>query len=282
MGFDAFGAMFWAFLLTLFAGISTAFGAFLAFFKTKDESRVLAFGLGFSGGVMVYLSFVEILPKSIDFFSRINPNTQSFANAEFLGVVCFFVGMILAFGIDILIPKDVNPHELKSQNEVYCELESRKSYILRNNAIKRTAIFTAIAITIHNFPEGFATFVSALDSLAFGVSIAIAIAIHNIPEGLAVSLPIYHVTGDKKQALKLTLLSGLSEPVGAIVGYFLLAPILGDFTIAISFGVVAGIMVFISIDSLLPNSKLSTKGHESVAGVFFGMGIMAVSLLILK
>lgn len=270
-------SMLFAFSLTLLAGISTAFGAFLAFFKTKDETRILSFGLGFSGGVMVYLSFVEILPKSIDFFSRTNP-----ASAESLGVLCFFVGMILAFGIDILIPKDVNPHELKNQNEVYCELDSRKSHISRNHTIKRTAIFTAIAITIHNFPEGFATFISALDSFTFGVSIAIAVAIHNIPEGLAVSLPIYHATGDKKQALKLTLLSGLSEPLGAVIGYFLLAPLLGEATLAISFGIIAGIMVFISIDSLLPHSKLSTKGHESVVGVFFGMGIMAISLLILK
>lgn len=267
---------FWAFMLTLLAGMSTAFGAFLAFFKTKDESRILAFGLGFSGGVMVYLSFVEILPKSIDFFSRTNAQ-----NAESLGILCFFVGMIVAFGIDLLIPKDVNPHELKSQNEVYCELDSRQSYILRNNTIKRTAIFTAIAITIHNFPEGFATFVSALDSVAFGISIAVAVAIHNIPEGLAVALPIYHATGDKKQALKLTLLSGLSEPLGALVGYFLLAPILGDYTLAISFGAIAGIMVFISLDSLLPTSKLSAKGHESVLGVFVGMGIMALSLILL-
>lgn len=269
-------AMFFAFLLTLLAGISTAFGAFLAFFKTKDESRILSFGLGFSGGVMVYLSFIEILPKSIEYFKRISDY-----NAESLGILCFFIGMILAFGIDILIPKDVNPHELKSQNEVYCELDSKNSYILRNNAIRRTAIFTAIAITIHNFPEGFATFISALDNFTFGISIAIAVAIHNIPEGLAVSLPIYHATGDKKQALKLTLASGFAEPLGAIVGYFILAPILGDYTLAISFGIIAGIMVFISIDSLLPNSKLNTKGHESVAGVFFGMGIMAVSLLLL-
>ena len=267
-----------AFALTLFAGISTAFGAFLAFFKTKDESRVLSFGLGFSGGVMIYLSFVEILPKSIDYFAK----DSSDIYANIFGVICFFVGMLVAFGIDFLIPKDVNPHELKSQNEVYCELIDREKYIATNNRIHRTAIFTAIAITIHNFPEGFATFVSAMDNFVFGVSIAIAVAIHNIPEGLAVSLPIYHATGDKKQALKLTLLSGLAEPMGAIVGYFVLAPILGDYTLAIGFGIIAGIMVFISIDSLLPASKLSTKGHESVIGVMCGMAIMAISLVLLS
>lgn len=267
-----------AFGLTLFAGLSTAFGAFLAFFKTKDETRILAFGLGFSGGVMIYLSFIEILPKSIEYFSKANPSM----NAEILGIVSFFVGMIIAFGIDFLIPKDVNPHELKSQNEVYCELDDKAHYVSLNHRIQRTAIFTAIAITIHNFPEGFATFISALDNFAFGLSIAIAVAIHNIPEGLAVSLPIYHATGDKKKALKLTFLSGLAEPLGAIVGYFLLAPLLGDYTLAVGFGLIAGIMVFISVDSLLPNSKLSTKGHESVLGVMIGMIIMAVSLILLQ
>lgn len=272
-----FSSFIQAFSLTLLAGISTALGAFLAFFKTKDETRILAFGLGFSGGVMIYLSFVEILPKAIEHFSKV-----SSYDAEALGVLCFFIGMLIAFGIDFLIPKDVNPHELKSQSEVYCELDSKSAYLSKNHSIHRTAVFTAIAITIHNFPEGFATFVSALDNFTFGLSIAIAVAIHNIPEGLAVSLPIYHATGDKKQALKLTFLSGLAEPLGAIVGYFILAPLLGDYTLAVGFGIIAGIMVFISIDSLLPNSKLSTKGHESVYGVFFGMGIMAVSLLLLK
>lgn len=266
-----------AFLLTLFAGFSTAIGAFLAFFKTKDESRILSFGLGFSGGVMVYLSFVEILPKSATYFS-----STSVWNAEVCAILCFFIGMLIAFIIDFLIPKDVNPHELKSQNEVYCELEHKDCYISKSHYIKRTAIFTAIAITIHNFPEGFATFISALDNFAFGISIAIAVAIHNIPEGLAVSLPIYHATGNKAQALKLTLLSGLAEPTGAIVGYFILAPILGDYTLGAGFGIIAGIMIFISLDSLLPHSKLSTKGHESVLGVFLGMAIMAISLILLK
>ncbi|RAX52690.1 zinc transporter ZupT [Helicobacter sp. 16-1353] len=266
-----------AFGLTLLAGLSTALGAFLAFFKTKDETRILAFGLGFSGGVMIYLSFVEILPKSIEYFERANENI----NANTFGVLFFFVGMLIALIIDFFIPKDVNPHELKTQDEVHCELIDKNKYIASHKHIHRTAVFTAIAITIHNFPEGFATFVSALDNFAFGLSIAIAVAIHNIPEGLAVSLPIYHATGNKKQALKLTFLSGLAEPIGAVVGYFILAPILGDYTLAVGFSLIAGIMVFISIDSLLPNSKLSTKGHESVIGVLFGMGIMALSLILL-
>lgn len=269
-----FDNFFQAFLLTLLAGISTSLGAFLAFVKNKDETRILSFGLGFSGGVMVYLSFIEIIPKSIEYFSKAN----SSINVDLFTIICFFIGMVIAFLIDLLIPKDVNPHELKSQNEVYSGIKGKD--IKRD--IHRTAKFTAIAITIHNFPEGFATFVSAMDNFAFGFSIAVAVAIHNIPEGLAVSLPIYYATKNKSKAIKLTLLSGLSEPLGAVLGYFLLAPLFGDYTLAVSFGIIAGIMVFISVDSLLPHSKLSTKGHESVVGVIAGMGVMAISLILLK
>lgn len=265
---------FQAFLLTLLAGASTALGAFLAFVKNKDETRVLSFGLGFSGGVMVYLSFIEIIPKSVEYFSKANP----LINADLFAVLCFFIGMVIAFMIDFIIPKDVNPHELKSQSEVYCSINLNTT----RRGIHRTAKFTAIAITIHNFPEGFATFISAIDNFTFGLSIAVAIAIHNIPEGLAVSLPIYYATKNKAKAIKLTLLSGLSEPLGAVLGYFLLAPLFGDYILAVSFGIIAGIMVFISVDSLLPHSKLSTKGHESVVGVIIGMGIMAISLILLK
>lgn len=224
---------------------------------------------------MVYLSFIEIIPKSIDYFYKANSNI----NADAFAILCFFVGMIVAFVIDLLIPKDINPHphDLNSHSKMnfYFSVGNTRN-------IHRTAKFTAIAITIHNFPEGFATFVSAIDNFTFGLSIAIAVAIHNIPEGLAVSLPIYYATKSKKKAIKLTLLSGLSEPLGAVIGYFLLAPLFGDYTLAVSFGIIAGIMVFISVDSLLPHSKLSTKGHESVIGVIVGMGIMALSLILLK
>lgn len=263
-----------AFLLTLLAGVSTAIGSFLAFLKIKNEDRILSFGLGFSGGVMIYLSFVEILPKSISYFSKASPDI----NADLFGVVCFFIGMIIAFLIDSFIPKDVNLHEFKSTKEF--SSSSIDSNMM--SSIHRTAKFTAIAITLHNFPEGFATFISAIDNFTFGISMAIAVAIHNIPEGLAVSLPVYYVTKSKLKAFKISLLSGLSEPLGAIIGYFILAPIFGDYNIAVGFGIIAGIMVFISVDSLFPNSKLSTKGHESIVGIMVGMAVMASSLILLS
>lgn len=266
------GIFIQAFLLTLLAGASTAIGSFLAFLKIKNEDRILSFGLGFSGGVMIYLSFVEILPKSISYFEKANASI----NANLFGVVCFFIGMIVAFLIDSFIPKDVNLHEFKSTSEFNTSIDSNMV-----NSIHRTAKFTAIAITLHNFPEGFATFISAMDNFTFGISMAIAVAIHNIPEGLAVSLPVYYVTKSKLKAFKISLLSGLSEPLGAIIGYFILAPLFGDYNIAVGFGIIAGIMVFISVDSLFPNSKLSTKGHESIIGIMIGMAIMAISLILL-
>ncbi|HED6268916.1 TPA: ZIP family metal transporter, partial [Campylobacter coli] len=149
-------------------------------------------------------------------------------------------------------------------------------------ALKRTGIFTALAIAIHNFPEGFATFISSLDNLSFGVAIAVAVAIHNIPEGMAVSLPIYHATKDKKKAFIYSALSGVAEPMGAIVGAFLILPIMNELTLAITFAVVAGIMVFISFDELLPAAKTYDKAHDSLYGLVLGMAVMAVSLILLN
>jgi zinc transporter, ZIP family len=144
----------------------------------------------------------------------------------------------------------------------------------------KMGVFTALAIGIHNFPEGIATFTSALQDPALGVAIAIAIAIHNIPEGIAVSVPVYFATGDKKKAFKLSFLSGLSEPVGAIVAFLFLMPFLNDIMFGIIFAAVAGIMVFISLDELLPAAKKYDEAHMSIYGLIGGMAVMAVSLLL--
>ncbi|MDX1294800.1 MAG: zinc transporter ZupT [Sulfurimonadaceae bacterium] len=270
---------FWpAFLLTLFAGLSTGIGAALAFFSKTDNTRFLSVGLGFSAGVMVYISFIEILVKSKDAF------IPSFGDAggEAITLLCFFGGFALTFIIDRFIPDDVNPHELKAAGE-FCELKPG-SLIQEQHTLtlKRTGIFTAIAIGIHNFPEGFATFISALDTLALGIPIALAIAIHNIPEGMAVSLPIYHATNDRRQAFFLALSSGLAEPIGALLGFFLLLPLMGDMTLGITFGIVAGIMVYFSFDELLPAARVYGNAHTTIFGIALGMLVMAASLVVFK
>ncbi|EDP5474056.1 zinc transporter ZupT [Campylobacter jejuni] len=286
-----FEQIFIAMLLTLFAGFSTAIGSIIAFFSRKDDLRVLSLGLGFSAGVMIYISFMEILPTALkDFKNYYNSHW-----AELLGLACFFGGILISLLIDKLIPEDVNPHEPKEDlSELkICPLPQKgqnppkfhpgeKLHQINTKALKRTGIFTALAIAIHNFPEGFATFISSLDNLTLGIAIAIAVAIHNIPEGLAVSLPIYHATGDKKKAFIYSALSGFAEPLGAFVGALILLPFIGDLTLAISFAVIAGIMVFVSLDELLPAAKTYDKAHDSLYGLIAGMAIMALSLNLLE
>ncbi|MBX1798244.1 zinc transporter ZupT [Campylobacter jejuni] len=285
-----FEQIFIAILLTLFAGFSTAIGSIIAFFSRKDDLRVLSLGLGFSAGVMIYISFMEILPTALKDFK----NHYDSHWAELLGLAYFFGGILISLLIDKLIPEDVNPHEPKEDlSELkICPLPQKgqnppkfhpgeKLHRINTKALKRTGIFTALAIAIHNFPEGFATFISSLDNLTLGIAIAIAVAIHNIPEGLAVSLPIYHATGDKKKAFIYSALSGFAEPLGAFVGALILLPFISDLTLAISFAVIAGIMVFISLDELLPAAKTYDKAHDSLYGLITGMAIMALSLNLL-
>jgi len=267
-----------AFMLSLFAGLSTSIGAVLAFFSKGKNYTLLSIGMGFSAGVMIYISFVEILSKSKDSFTQLYSNEII---GESLAVASLFAGIALSALIDRIIPQDVNPHEMKSDEELL-ELKPKQKYKNRVFALKRTGIFVAIAIAIHNFPEGFVTFLSSLDDVAIGASIAFAIAIHNIPEGMAVSLPIYHATGNKKSAFWYATLSGLAEPIGALVGFFLLLPFIGAAALGIAFGVVAGIMIYISFDELLPAARVYGNAHTTIGGIVLGMLVMAISLILFK
>lgn len=275
----SFETFLFAFALTLIAGLSTSIGALLAFFSKSKNYTILSIGMGFSAGVMIYVSFVEILAKSRDSFTQLY---SSQFTGESLAVLAFFAGMALTAFIDKVIPEDVNPHETKSNSELLELKPGTQSSLIKNSALKRTGIFTALAIGIHNFPEGFATFISALEDPTVGITIAFAIAIHNIPEGMAVSLPIYHATGNKKSAFWYATLSGLAEPIGALVGFFILLPFMGDATLGITFGMVAGIMVYISFDELLPAARVYGNAHTTIAGITLGMLVMAISLIAFK
>jgi zinc transporter, ZIP family len=259
-----------AFGLTLFAGLATGIGSLLAFFTSHTNTKFLSVTLGFSAGVMIYVSMIEIFVKAkvalVDALGVVGGN--------WLTVGGFFGGMLLIAMIDKFIPKQSNPHELKT-------VEDMKSPNIKGDpSLLKMGTFTALAIGIHNFPEGIATFTSALQDPALGIAIAVAIAIHNIPEGIAVSVPVYFATGDKKKAFKLSFLSGLSEPVGALVAYLFLMPFLNDIMFGIIFAAVAGIMVFISLDELLPAAKKYDETHLSIYGLIAGMAVMALSLLL--
>ncbi len=266
-----------AFFLTLFAGLSTALGALIAFWGGAKNTKFLSVGLGFSAGVMIYVSFVEILVKSQDVF------TLKFGEiiGESFGLIAFFVGIAISFIIDQSIPDNINPHHsLDVENAI--DKNDIQSLRKHRAPLSRVGLFTAIAIALHNFPEGFATFISALDNMTTGIAIAMAIAIHNIPEGLAVALPVYHATGSRRKAFMYALLSGLAEPIGAVIGFLILAPIMGELTLGITFGVVAGIMVYISFDELLPAARVYGNDHTTIFGLVIGMLIMAISLILFK
>lgn len=262
-----------AFGLTLMAGLATGIGSILAFFTSRTNTKFLSLALGFSAGVMIYISMIEIFFKAQDSLISSLGETQG----KWVTVISFFAGMILIALIDNFIPKHNNPHELKKVEDMNKPAES----VIGDQSLMKMGVFAALAIGIHNFPEGIATFVSALNDPALGISIAIAVAIHNIPEGIAVSVPVYFATGSRKKAFKLSFLSGLSEPLGALVAFLILMPFLNDFVFGIIFAAVAGIMVFISLDELLPAAKKYDEAHTSIYGLMAGMAVMAISLLIM-
>ena len=260
-----------AFGLTLFAGLSTGIGSMLAFFTKTTNTKFLSIALGFSAGVMIYVSMVEIFFKAKDsLIGELGEKTGSWVT-----VISFFGGMFFIALIDKLIPSVENPHEIRMVEEM--DEDARKAH--KNKKLMKMGVFTALAIAIHNFPEGLATFTAALTNPSLGIAIAVAIAIHNIPEGIAVSVPIYYATGNKKKAFWHSFLSGLAEPVGAIIGYLILMPFMSPAVFGILFAAVAGIMVFISIDELLPAAREYGEHHLSIYGLVGGMIVMAVSLL---
>ncbi|MBY7144048.1 zinc transporter ZupT [Virgibacillus sp. NKC19-3] len=261
-----------AFLLTLFAGLATGIGSLLAFFAKTTNTKFLSFALGLSAGVMVYVSLIDIFFEAQDaLITDVGEQAGSW-----LTVIAFFAGMVLIALIDRFIPKHSNPHEVKKVEDM-----DKPGAAINDPSLLKMGVFTALAIGIHNFPEGIATFMSTLQDPTLGVAIAIAIAIHNIPEGIAVSVPIYYATGDKKRAFKLSFLSGLAEPAGALLAFLILMPFLNGVMFGIIFAMVAGIMVFISLDQLLPAAKKYDESHTSIYGVIIGMAIMALSLLLL-
>lgn len=266
-----------AFALTIFAGLSTGIGSLFAFFTHRTNTKFLSIALGFSAGVMIYISFVEILADAHKFLTlELGDSTGSWVT-----VAAFFGGILIIAVIDKLVPSYDNPHEMHHVEELnQCEIMVNKNDLTVRNSQKllRVGMFTAIAIVIHNLPEGVATFTSAIKNPSLGISIALAIAIHNIPEGIAVSIPIYCATGNRKKAFLLSFLSGLSEPVGAAIGYLILLPFLNEIVFGIIFAAVAGIMVFISLDELLPTAREYGEHHLSMYGLICGMAVMAVSL----
>ena len=267
-----------AFALTLFAGLSTGLGSLVVFLSRTPSLRILSFGLGFSAGVMVFVSLVELLPQAgIQIASELGDRA-----GRWLATGCFFGGIGISALIDRLVPEADNPHEAVPLADI-ARASAGPGGLSAPGPTKplaRVGLLTALVIGIHNFPEGMATFVSAIADASLGLSIAIAVAVHNIPEGVAVAVPVYFATGRRRPAIVHSFASGLAEPLGALVVWLLLLPFIGKVMVGAMLATVGGIMVFISFDELLPTAREYGHGHTEIVGIVLGMAVMAVSLLV--
>lgn len=264
------GSLALAFGLTLAAGLATGVGSAIAFFARRTNRRLLCVSLGFSAGVMIYVSLLKLLPDG-----RVALEAAFGGVAGgWIALAAFFGGMAVVAGIDRLVPSYENPHEPHRLEEMRDEARGEQSRLMR------MGVLSALAIGIHNLPEGMATFTAALREPGLGISIAAAIAIHNIPEGIAVSVPIFYATGSRRRAFVWSFASGLAEPAGAAIAYLALAPLLNDAVFGGLFAAVAGIMVFISFDELLPAAEEYGEHHIALYGLLVGMAVMAASLVL--
>lgn len=279
-----------AFGLTLFAGLATAIGGVIAFFAKRTQTSFLAFSLGFSAGVMIYISLTEMLTEA-DATLRLSFGDEK---AAWFTFISFIGGIGLSALIDKILPSEGNPHELKRVEQMNPGLNTPDTaecagrgqqrhgrHFRRDHKLMRIGVFTAVAIGIHNFPEGIATFMAAMSDVTIGISIAIAVAIHNVPEGIAVAVPVYYATGSKRKALLWSVLSGFSEPVGAAAGYFILSMFRTDIILGFVFAMVAGIMIYISFDELLPAAHKYGKHHVAIYGLISGIIVIGLSLILI-
>jgi len=272
-----------ALLLSTIGGLATVIGAFVTFFIKENSLKFLSFGLGLSAGVMIFVSLVDLYPEANTMIKA-----QLGSGYLWLSILFFGLGAIIAALIDYFIPDHIQNQMLTKQlgaNETNTDstdcVQDDKA-VISIGKIKKAGILTTIVIAVHNFPEGLATFFLTTQDVMLGVGVVVAIAIHNIPEGMAISIPVYQATHLKRKAFFYSFLSGMAEPVGGIIGFFVIKSIFPNLCIGVLFALVAGIMTYISLDTLLPLSKDYDTGHYSISGTMLGIIIMASALIVLS
>ena len=244
-----------AFILTLIAGLSTMLGSILIFLKDK-RGVVLKYSLSFASGVMICVSIIDLIPEAIELLFEGNKN-----NTFLLVFICIIIGMVLSFTIDKVIPENKE---------------------IKNSSLFKVGIFSMIAIILHNIPEGIATFLSSTTNLKLGITLTIAIALHNIPEGISISIPIFKASKSRKKALLYTFISGMSEPLGAILAFIFLAPIINNTIMGILLSLIAGIMIHIGAVKLLPTALKYKEKKKTTCFLIIGILFMYISHLLMN
>lgn len=258
---------FWIVMgLTTIAGLATGIGGLLAFFSRpgKDNGRFLSASLGFSGGVMVFISLAELMPEA----RHALVGEYGSPHGGLLAMLALAAGMVITAVIDKMIPEVENPHHVRSEEEFNHAGDASED---ERRKLGRSGLMFALAIGIHNFPEGLATFAGGLSGMDVALPLTCAIALHNIPEGIAIAVPIFYATGSRKKSFMYSLFSGLAEPVGALIGFLILMPFLSATLLAVLFAIVAGIMIYITFDELLPMAETYGQHHIVLAGLLLGM-----------
>lgn len=257
--------------VALLAGLATGIGGVIIAVGKQPGPKLLAGGLGFSAGVMIFLSFAEMMPAAAEYIGREQPEDA----VPWWVYAGFFAGVALIAIIDRLVPMSINPHEP-------LEPGGMGNGAGIDPALLRTGVMVGLALALHNFPEGFATFVTALEDPRLALPIVIAIALHNIPEGVAVAVPIRVATDSRWKAAGFATLTGLSEPVGAVLGYLLIQPFMTDTIFGLTLATVAGVMVFVSLDKLLPTAEKYGEHHVAIYALIGGMALMALTLAVVQ
>lgn len=261
-----------ALIFALLAGLATSIGGLLALHKKVLERPTMAVAMAMAAGAMLFVSFVEMLPLGV---SSLNDKFEPIT-AQSMVFGMFFVGMLLVALIDRLLPKSLNPSEIEGKEDELTGSDKRA-----NKRLIRSGLLVAVVLALHNFPEGASTFFATYQDIGAGVTLAIAIAIHNIPEGIAVAAPVYAATKNRRKALWWATASGLAEPLGALVAFGLVNYFVPDEFLGLTFGLIAGMMVFVAIDELLPAARrYQTDKHQVVYGLLFGMAVVALSLIL--
>ena len=272
-----------ALLFSTIAGLSTVLGGFVTFFIKKNSLKFLSFGLGLSAGVMLFISLVDLYPEACEMIEK-----QFGKEYLWTSILFFALGILLAVLIDFFIPDHIQSQMFTKQigaNEQHTDstdTQENENAVISIGKIKKAGIVTAIVVALHNFPEGLATFALTTQNVMLGLGITFAIAIHNIPEGMAISIPVYQATHSKRKAFLYSFLSGIAEPIGGLIGFLLITTLFPNFCIGFLFAVVAGIMTYISLDTLLPLSKDYDTGHYSISGIVLGLIIMGTALILLE